>query len=90
MCVCGGKTYLSFTYFLGAVPENNYTPSQPFKLVINADHTSGAEPGYMKLMIPCGGADSPLIDTAEQEDGSVIIHVRKKYNAKADVSEYFE
>lgn len=55
----GGKTYLPFTYFSGAVPENNYTPSQPFTLVINADHTSGAEPGYMKLMIPCGGADSP-------------------------------
>ena len=31
-----------------------------------------------------------IIDTAEQEDGSIVIHVRKQYNDKADVSEYFE
>ena len=31
-----------------------------------------------------------IIDTAEQEDGSVVIHVRKQYNDKTDVSEYFE
>lgn len=31
-----------------------------------------------------------IIDTAEQDDGSVIIHIRKQYNDKADVSEYFE
>ena len=26
----------------------------------------------------------------EQEDGSIVIHVRKQYNDKADVSEYFK
>lgn len=31
-----------------------------------------------------------IVDTAEQEDGSVVVHVRKQYNDKADVSEYFE
>lgn len=31
-----------------------------------------------------------IIDTVEQEDGSLIVHVRKQYNDKADVSEYFE
>ena len=31
-----------------------------------------------------------IIDTVEQEDGSVIVHVRKQYNDKADVSEYFK
>jgi hypothetical protein len=30
-----------------------------------------------------------IIDTVEQEDGSIIVHVRKQYNDKADVSEYF-
>ena len=30
-----------------------------------------------------------IIDTVEQEDGSIIVHVRKHYNDKADVSEYF-
>ena len=54
-----GKTYIPFSYFAGATPENNYTPSEPFTLVVESDHTSGAEQGYMKLLIPCGGADSP-------------------------------
>ncbi len=30
-----------------------------------------------------------IVDKAEQDDGSVIIHVRKQYNDKADVSKYF-
>lgn len=55
----GGKTYLPFSYFVGAVPENNYTPREPFQIVIESSHVSDAEEGYMKLFIPCGGADSP-------------------------------
>ncbi len=31
-----------------------------------------------------------IIDCLEQEDGSVVVHVRKQYNDKTDVSEYFE
>ena len=54
-----GKNYIPFSYFAGATPENNYTPREPFTLVIESNHTSGAEQGYMKLFIPCGGADSP-------------------------------
>lgn len=30
-----------------------------------------------------------IVDEAEQEDGSIIVHVKKQYNDKADVSEYF-
>lgn len=55
----GGKTYLPFSYFAGATPENNYTPNEPFTITIESSHISAAEPGYMKLFIPCGGADSP-------------------------------
>ena len=29
-------------------------------------------------------------ETVEQEDGSLIVRVRKQYNDKADVSEYFK
>ncbi len=28
-------------------------------------------------------------DEAMQDDGSIIVHVKKQYNDKADVSEYF-
>lgn len=54
-----GKTYLPFSYFSGAKPENDYTPEIPFKITVEGNHTSNAEAGYMKLYIPCGGADSP-------------------------------
>ncbi len=30
-----------------------------------------------------------ILDEAEQQDGSLIVHVRKQYNDKADVTEYF-
>lgn len=55
----GGKTYIPFSYFSGATPDNDYTPSEPFTITIESNHISGAESGYMKLFIPCGGADSP-------------------------------
>lgn len=29
-------------------------------------------------------------DTVEQEDGSLVVKVRKQYNDKTDVSEYFK
>ena len=30
-----------------------------------------------------------ILSEQEQENGSIIVHVRKQYNDKADVSEYF-
>ena len=70
----GGKEYLPFSYFKGATPDNNYTPSQPFTLVIQSDHTSGAEAGYCKLFIPCGGADSPRpIKLRQKGDGQWLL-----------------
>lgn len=31
-----------------------------------------------------------IVDTTECDDGSIIVHVKKQYNDKADVSEYFD
>lgn len=53
------KTYIPFSYFEGATPDNDYTPSEPFRVTVQSTHVSGEEQGYMKLFIPCGGADSP-------------------------------
>ena len=39
--------------------DNDYTPSEPFRVTVQSTHVSGEEQGYMKLFIPCGGADSP-------------------------------
>ena len=54
-----GKTYLPFTYFSGSTADNNYTPTQPYTIRVESNHTSHVEQGYMKLFIPCGGADTP-------------------------------
>ena len=55
----GNRTYIPFSYFAGATPDNDYTPTQPFTITVESNHVSVAEQGYMKLFIPCGGADSP-------------------------------
>ncbi len=55
----GNRTYIPFSYFTGATPDNDYTPTQPFTITVESNHVSAAEQGYMKLFIPCGGADSP-------------------------------
>ena len=54
-----GKTYLPFTYFVGSTPDNDYTPAEPYTITVESNHVSGDEQGYMKLFIPCGGADDP-------------------------------
>lgn len=54
-----GKTYVPFSYFKGATPDNNYTPSEPFSVTVSSNPYSNANEGYMKLFIRSGGADSP-------------------------------
>lgn len=55
----GGKTYIPFSYFLGATPDNNYTPNKPYTVIVESSNTSGEENGYMKLFISSSGTDSP-------------------------------
>ena len=61
--------HIPFSYFAGAIPANDYTPSQPYCLTIEAGPYADANPGYKKLHIRSGGADSPreivLRQTAE-------------------------
>ena len=67
-----GKTYLPFTYFAGSTPDNNYTPTRPYTIRVESNHVSGEEQGYMKLFIPCGGADDPrpINSASEAEMGN--------------------
>ena len=53
--------YVPFSYFKGAVPENNYTPNTPFTITIEtgAYSDANANEGYKKLFIRSGGADNP-------------------------------
>lgn len=54
-----GNTYVPFSYFKGAIPDNNYTPSEPFTITVSSNPYSNANEGYMKLFIRSGGADNP-------------------------------
>ena len=53
-----GKTYVPFSYFKGATPENDYTPDVPFVLTVESNPYSDANEGYKKLHIRSGGADN--------------------------------
>lgn len=54
-----GKEYIPFTYFAGSSSDNDYTALKPYNIVVESNHISNTEAGYMKLFIPCGGADVP-------------------------------
>jgi hypothetical protein len=54
-----GKTYVPFSYFKGATPANDYTPDEPFTLVVESNPYSDANEGYKKLFVRSGGADAP-------------------------------
>ena len=51
--------YLARSYFNGATPQNDYTPTQPHNVVISDNKHSYNNHGSAKLFIHCGGADSP-------------------------------
>jgi hypothetical protein len=67
----GGK-YLANAYFSGASPENNYTPLSPWKIVINDDKIP-PEPGYKKVFVVCGGADTPRPIMLREKDGVYFV-----------------
>jgi hypothetical protein len=51
-------THVPFSYFEGATPENDYTPTAPFKVTVESNPYSAANEGYMKLFIKSSGADN--------------------------------
>ena len=55
----GARSYIIFSYFTGATPENNYTPTKPYTVTISSDSHSYDEENYARLYVVCGGADGP-------------------------------
>lgn len=54
-----GKDYVARSYFEGATPENEYTPTAPYTVKVISNQYSKLEGGnYMQLWIHSGGADS--------------------------------
>lgn len=55
-----GRTYLPLSYFDGATPQNGYTPARPYALQVLPDpRPQDIEPGYLRVYLKSGGADSP-------------------------------
>ena len=54
-----GQQYVPFSYFEGALPENDYRPDVPYKITFCSDPYSFANESYAKLNVRSGGADSP-------------------------------
>lgn len=56
-----GNDYVPRSYLKGATPDNNYTPSSPYTVVVSSGAHSKDQlnEGYMVLFLTSGGADSP-------------------------------
>ena len=66
--------HVPFSYFQGATPENDYTPAKPFTVTVTAGPYADANPGYKKLHIQSGGADSPReIVLRQKGDGQWLL-----------------
>ena len=65
-----GKDYIARSYFNGATPANEYTPTVPYTVKVISNQYSKLEGGnYMKLLINSGGADSPRSITLRKTGG---------------------
>ena len=53
------KDYVPRSYFEGAVPSNNYLPSEPYTVIVSDNPYSYAHETYATLYVRSGGADSP-------------------------------
>ena len=64
------KDYVPRSYFVGAVPANDYTPGQPYTIKVSENPYSYQDHGYAKLFIQSGGADSPrYVQLRQAKDG---------------------
>ena len=54
-----GKFYKVNSFFAGATPQNNYTPSKPYTIEVSSNPYSFENDGWATLWLTSGGADSP-------------------------------
>ena len=54
-----GKFYKVNSYFEGATPANNYTPSSPYKVKVSSTPYSFDNENWATLYLHSGGADNP-------------------------------
>ena len=84
-----GRNYIARSYFEGATPENNYTPSTPYKIEVTETKYSkeNYDDGYITLYLESGGADGlrPIFLRSKKSTGEwfvndyrgVLVSIRK-------------
>ena len=66
--------FIGKSYFKGATPNNDYTPSIPYEIEVTENDYSRQEEGYVRLFLKSGGADSPRPITVRlAKDGNYYI-----------------
>ena len=66
----GKVDFIAESYFNGATPQNNYTPTEPYTVVVSENPYSYQEQSYAQLFIRSGGADSPRpVKMRQAKDG---------------------
>jgi len=64
------KDYVPRSYFLGATPDNDYEPNEPYSIEVEDNPYSYQNEGYATLYIHSGGADSPRqVQLRKAKDG---------------------
>lgn len=53
-----GKTYKPRSFCRGATPDNNYTPTTPYKIRVTSNKYSFQQDGWATLYVASGGADN--------------------------------
>ena len=62
--------YVPRSYFEGSTPANDYTPAEPYTIVVSENPYSYQNEGYATLYITSGGADSPRsVQLRKAKDG---------------------
>ncbi len=54
-----GKMYKARSYFAGATPQNNYTPTTPYTITVSENPYSFDNENWATLYVTSGGADNP-------------------------------
>lgn len=81
--------YVPRSYFEGSTPANDYTPAEPYTIVVSENPYSYQNEGYATLYITSGGADSPRsIQMRKAKDGKwylweqfILIGIRQPESA---------
>lgn len=54
-----GKFYKTFSFFVGATPENGYKPTTPYTIQVSENPYSFDDENWATLYVTSGGADNP-------------------------------